>query len=129
MRFAAAFRIRVRVSWLRSAWVRRRATSAECRTGRAVEGILLARAGMSNLYADVLVNHLDRVDLEWNLTGHAGRFSRRDVEGSEMKRAFHDLSRQNAFLGQRRFAMGADVGGGINHAVDAIQRDMRTVGK
>src|SRR5665213_972449 len=98
MRFAAAFRIRVRVSSLRSAWVRRRATSAECRAGRAVEGTLLARVGMSDLYADVLVDHLDRIGLERNLTGHAGRFSRRDVEGSKMKCAFHDLSRQNAFF-------------------------------
>src|ERR1700723_3503604 len=128
MRFAAAFRIRVRVSSLRSAWVRRRrATSTECRAGRAVEGILLARAGMSDLNADVLVDHLDRIDLEWNLTGHAGWFSRCDVEGSEMKCAFHDLSGQNTFLGQRRLTMGAHVGSGINRTVDAIQRDMRTI--
>src|ERR1700723_4304719 len=121
MRFAAAFRIRVRVSSLRSAWVRRRrARSPECRTGRAVEGILLARAGMSDLYADVLVDYLDRIGLEWNLTGHAGRFSRRDIERSEMKCAFHGLSGQNAFLGQRRLTMGADVGGGVNHAIHAI---------
>src|SRR5216684_7288535 len=129
MRLAAAFRIRVCVSSLRSAWVRRRAGPTERRAEGAVEEILRARTGISDLNADFFVNDFDRVSSKRNLAGHARRFSGGDVESPEMKRAFHDLPRQNPLLRQRRFAMGADVGGRVNRTVHAIQRDMRTVGK
>src|SRR5260370_34924101 len=129
MRLAAALRMRVRVASLRSAWVRRRAGPTDRRAGVAVDAILLAWAGMSDLYADLFVDHLDRIGFERNFAGHAGRRSRGDVESSKMKGAFHDLPRQNPLFRQRRFAVRAHVGGCIDRAIDTIQRDMRAVGK
>src|ERR1700730_3195500 len=103
MRLAAAFRMRVRVSSLRSAWVRWRAASTERRAEPAVEVIRFARTAMSDLYADLFVDHLDRIDFKRNFTGHAGRLSGGDVERSEMKGALHNLPGQNCLPQPRAF--------------------------
>src|SRR5712692_7736553 len=129
MRLAAALTMRVRVSSLRSAWVRRRAVSTERRAELGLAEILFARADISDLYADLFIDHLDRIGFKRNFAGHPGRLARGNVERPEMKCALHDLADQNPFLRERHLAMGAFIGRHIDRLTHAIQRDMRTIGK
>src|SRR6516165_3326901 len=117
MSSAAAFRMRVRVSAVRSAWVRRRAVGS-ARRADFCESAKRSGLRMLDLDLDLSVDDGDRIGLQRNLAGHSGRFARRDVEGAEVKRALHGLASDDAFLRQRRLTMGACVGGDIDRATN-----------
>src|ERR1700752_555202 len=104
MRLAAAFRMRVRVSAVRSAWVRRRVVPSERRAdfwGTAMPSGLR----ILDLNLNLSVDDGDGISLQGNFAGHAGWVAGGDVEGSEMECALHGLAGDDAFLRERRFAV------------------------
>src|SRR5258708_7050897 len=122
-----ASRISLRVPSLRSACVRRR----EADEFFAASSTLLLRVALCRIRSVLDIDHLVE-DLDWkrlqrNRTRQGLRLTRRDVEGTEMPRAFHDLARQQTLLRERGFAVRADIGSRVNFTLIVIESDPLSV--
>ncbi len=72
------------------------------------------------------VAHFSAVSLQRHRTRRAYGFAGGDMEGAEMQVAFDDIAIEFA-LGQARQAMRASVIGGIDGALDVVERDGFTI--
>jgi len=83
--------MRVRVSAVRSAWVRRRAVAQ-----RTARGFLRERNAIGTVHSrprsEPFVDDRDGISLQRNLAGHAGRLAGGHIEGAEVEGALHGLA-------------------------------------
>jgi hypothetical protein len=80
---------------------------------------------MSNLDLTLPVN--DRNRLPRNFAGHAGGFTRGDVERTGVEGAFHDFSVDDAFLRQGCRATGDQIRRGIDRTRYLTKSDLRSI--